>query len=105
MRKAAVGMGVAAALSLIMSGTALAGEYNGKGEPVPGGVNGKSECSYSGQDVDDYVEGNPEGFDDDALSAVGNTRVQSYGILVKAGLKEVLPSPGVACSPGRPSSN
>lgn len=102
MRKAVVGMGLAAALSLTMSGTVMAGEYNGKGKPVPGGVNGKSECSYSGKDVDDSVENNPPGFDDDDVTAVGNTRVQSYGILVKAGLKDFIPSPGVACSPGRP---
>jgi hypothetical protein len=101
MRKAIVGMGVAAAFSLTMGGTALAGEYNGKGKPVPGGVNGKSECSFSGQDVDDSVEDNPPGFDDDDVTAVGNTRVQSYGILVKSGLKDFLPSPGVACNPSR----
>ena len=77
-------------------------EYNGKGEPVPGGKTGKSECSYSGKDVDDAVEGNPPGFDDDAITAVGNTRVQSYGMIVRIGGKAGAPSPGFACSPGRP---
>lgn len=89
----------------VSAGTALAGEYNGKGEPVPGGMKGKSECSYSGKDVDDALEGNPEGFDDDEITAVGNTRVQSYGIIVRAGGKAFAPSPGVACSPGRPSTD
>ncbi|MFW5471179.1 hypothetical protein ACOCJ4_14165 [Knoellia sp. CPCC 206435] len=49
------------ALGLVLGGaaSAQAGEYNGKGAPVPGGENGKSACSYSGRDVPDSVEGNP----------------------------------------------
>jgi hypothetical protein len=84
------------------AGSAFAGEINGKGEPVPGATTGRSECSYSGKDTPDDVENNPPGFDDDDITAVGKTRVQSYGIIVRAGGKAFAPSPGVACSPGRP---
>lgn len=83
------------------SGTAVfAGEYNGKGGFVPGGENGRSECSYSGRDVDDDVEGNPPGFDDDWAGADYHG-VQSYGQYVSLGLKAFLPSPGHACNPTR----
>jgi len=76
------------------AGTAGAGEYNGKGKAVPGGVNGKSECSFSGLDVPDDVEMNPPGFDDDGILP---RHVQSYGQLVSVGLKAFIPSPGQAC--------
>ena len=85
---------IATGLTVGLGGTALAGEYNGKGEPVPGGVKGRSECSYSGRDIDDSIENNPPGFDDDELTIHG---VQSYGQLVSQGLKAFLPSPGQAC--------
>lgn len=78
------------------SATAQAGEYDGKGEPVPGGVNGRSACPYSGRDVPDSVEGNPVGFDDDALTSQRSS-TQSYGLFVSLGLKSVVPSPGEAC--------
>jgi hypothetical protein len=94
MRKALVMCVATAGLVLGSAGAASAGEYNGKGEPVPGGVNGKSECSYSGRDIPDDVENNPPGFDDDLLAIRG---VQSYGQLVSQGLKGFLPSPGMAC--------
>jgi hypothetical protein len=87
----------------VSAGSAFAGEYNGRGETgVPGAENGKSDCSYSGKDIPDNVENNPQGRDDDSVTAVGNTRVQSYGMYVRAGKKGDVPSPGVACSPGRP---
>lgn len=87
-------LAIVAMLVLGLGGVAGAGEYNGKGEPVPGGVKGKSECSYSGQDIDDSIEGNPEGFDDDEILP---RHVQSYGQLVSVGLKDFIPSPGMAC--------
>ncbi|MFC7491000.1 MULTISPECIES: hypothetical protein [unclassified Knoellia] len=86
------------AFGLVFGGGAAAhaGEYNGKGGSVPGGVNGKSECSYSGRDVPDSVEGNPPGFDDDALTSQRNY-TQNYGLFVSLGLKGAVPSPGEAC--------
>ncbi|WP_404385478.1 hypothetical protein LL946_05235 [Knoellia locipacati] len=86
------------ALALVIGGaaSASAGEYNGKGDPIPGGENGKSACSYSGRDVPDSVEGNPPGRDDDDLSSQRNY-TQSYGLFVSLGLKDFVPSPGEAC--------
>ena len=64
---------------------------------------------FSGLDTADAIEGNPEGFDDDALAMRGNQSpggvdrylgVQSYGIFVRAGLKAFEPSPGTACNGG-----
>lgn len=94
MKKTMTSVLIAAGLTVGLGGTAFAGEYNGKGEPVPGGVKGRSECSYSGRDIDDSLENNPPGFDDDELTIHG---VQSYGQLVSQGLKAFLPSPGQAC--------
>lgn len=91
------------ALGLVIGGaaTAQAGEYNGKGEPVPGGVTGKSACSYSGRDIPDDVEPNPPGFGDDELSSQRNY-TQSYGLFVSLGLKDMVPSPGEACRGNAP---
>ena len=94
MKKALIAAALAAGLVLGTAGAAVAGEYNGKGEPVPGGVTGKSACSVSGRDVPDDVEGNPPGFEDDEITG---GRVQSYGQIVRAGGKAFAPSPGVAC--------
>ena len=97
---------VAAGLVLAGAGAASAGEVNGNGDDIPAPNNASSECAFSGQDTLDSIEGNPEGFDDDALAMRGNQSpggvdryhgVQSYGIFVRAGLKDVVPSPGVAC--------
>ena len=98
---AAVGLVLAAA------GAANAGEVNGNGEDIPAPGNAASECVFSGQDTADSIEGNPEGFDDDALAVRGNQApggveryhgVQSYGSFVRAGLKDFVPSPGEACN-------
>ena len=98
---------VAAGLVLATAGTASAGEVTGNGKPTPAPGNAASECVFSGQDTVDTVEPNPEGFDDDALAMRGNQSpggvdryhgVQSYGIFVRAGLKDVVPSPGMACN-------
>ena len=97
MKRIAAVCACVAGLVLSGAGTAHAGEYNGKGQPVPGGVNGKSECSYSGRDVPDKVENNPFPFlDDDALTSQRNF-TQSYGLFVSLGLKGAVPSPGDAC--------
>jgi hypothetical protein len=97
---------VAAGLVLAGAGAASAGEVNGNGQDIPATNNASSECAFSGQDTLDAIEGNPEGFDDDALAMRGNQSpggvdryhgVQSYGIFVRAGLKDFVPSPGVAC--------
>lgn len=95
--KAIVGLIVAVLMVLGTAGAVSAGEYNGKGEPVPGGVNGRSECSFSGLDIADEEEMNPPGFDDDDILP---RHVQSYGQLVSVGLKDFLPSPGMACRGG-----
>jgi len=95
-----------AGLVLAGAGAASAGEVNGKGDPIPAPGNASSECVFSGLDTADSLEGNPPGFDDDALAVRGNQSpggvdryhgVQSYGMFVRAGLKEFLPSPGEAC--------
>ena len=72
--------------------TAIAGEVDGKGNPIPGGAKGKSECSYSGQQ-------------DDAVADAGffrGDRVQSWGQIPKW-FRDILTmagsSPGAACNP------
>ena len=98
---------VAAGLVLLGAGAASAGEVNGNGSDIPAPTRAASECVFSGLDTADSIEGNPEGFDDDALAMRGNQSpggvdryhgVQSYGIFVRAGLKDVVPSPGEACN-------
>ncbi|MCK8609724.1 hypothetical protein [Agromyces sp. C10] len=94
MKRIAIGCLVALGLVVGGAGAAHAGEYNGKGEPIPGAHKASSVCAFSGRDVPDEVEDNPPGFDDDAITG---GHVQSYGIIVRAGGKSAVPSPGVAC--------
>ena len=94
MRRAIVGLVVVTSVVLGTSATAFAGEINGKGEPIPGARNASSECAFSGRDLPDEIENNPPGFDDDSITIHG---AQSYGQFVSAGLKDAVPSPGVAC--------
>lgn len=98
---------LAAGLVLSVSGVAHAGEVNGNGQDIPAPTHAASECVFSGLDTADSLEGNPPGFDDDALAVRGNQSpggvdryhgVQSYGTFVRAGLKDVVPSPGMACN-------
>jgi hypothetical protein len=72
------------------AGTALAGEVTGNGKDTQGTEHANSICSFSGQN-DTPNEPAPEG-----------GRVQSYGQLVKQGLKgsPSAPSPGIACQGG-----
>ena len=107
MKKLILGLAVAGGLVLGAGGTAFAGEVTGaglKGKPnapfeAQGANHARSECAFSGRDTPDSIEGNPEGFDDDALMIHGT---QSYGQFVARGLKAVVPSPGVACNPTTP---
>lgn len=106
MKRLMSSLAVAAGLVLTGGSVAHAGEVNGKGGDVPAPDRAHSECVFSGLDTQDSVEGNPPGFDDDALAVRGNQSpggvdryhgVQSYGMFAKAGLKGVVPSPGQAC--------
>lgn len=85
MPMSAVVAGVAALL-IGGAGAAQAGEVNGNGDPVPAVEHAKSICAFSGQNDEPEAEF-PEG-----------GRVQSYGQLVRAGLKSLVPGPGVACN-------
>ena len=80
-----VAIGCIVALGLVLGGavSAQAGEYNGKGGYVPGGDNGKSLCSYSGRDLPDDIEV------DDSDDPYTGGHVQSYGVYVSQGLKEL----------------
>jgi len=84
---------VVAILSMGMN-VAIAGEVDGKGNPIPGGEKGKSACSYSGQQ-DDPIE--------DAGFFMGD-RTQTWGQIPKW-LRDYLvsigelPEPGEACNP------
>jgi hypothetical protein len=94
MKRAVTGILFVVSVVLGTSATAFAGEVNGKGEPIPGAQNASSECAFSGRDLPDEIENNPPGLDDDSIAIHG---AQSYGQFVAAGLKGVVPSPGVAC--------
>ena len=76
----------AAARVVASAGVASAGETTGNGKPTQGPAHANSICVFSGQNDEPEAEF-PEG-----------GRVQSYGQLVRAGLKGAVPSPGVACN-------
>ena len=80
----------------IGAGSAFGGEIKGPGSPVgipaegpdtAGLEHANSICAASG--LNEYHAGEPGEFP---------TRTQSYGQLVRMGLKELNPSPGVACN-------
>jgi hypothetical protein len=75
------------ALVTLGVGPASAGEITGNGKPTQGPAHARSVCAFSGQNDTPDAEG-PEG-----------GRTQSYGQLVRQGLKGVVPGPGVACNP------
>jgi hypothetical protein len=77
---------VAAAFALATAGAAFAGEITGNGKPAQGSSHANSICAFSGQN-DTPNDPFPEG-----------GRVQSYGQLVRVGLKDEAPSPGFACN-------
>lgn len=86
-----------AGLMSMVTNVAIGGEVDGKGNPIPGGANGSSECSFSGQQ--DNAE-EDEGF-------FRGDRVQSWGQIPKA-MRDILRMiglhPGDACNP-RKSGN
>ena len=109
MRRLMGSCAIAAGLVLAGAGVAHAGEVNGNGEDIPAPGNAASECVFSGLDTEDSIEGNPPGFDDDALAVRGNQSpggvdryhgVQNYGMFARLGLKDIVPSPGEACRGG-----
>ena len=75
----------AGALVLVGLSPASAGETTGNGKPAQGAAHANSICAFSGQNDEPEAEF-PEG-----------GRVQNYGQLVRAGLKSMVPGPGVAC--------
>lgn len=71
---------------------AYAGEVNGKGDPIPGGEKGRSECSFSGQQDDPVAD----------AGLFRGDRVQSWGQIPKMArdfLRTIGLHPGVACNP------
>jgi hypothetical protein len=86
----------AVAIATLGVGAAFGGEIKGPGSPtgIPaegpdtaGLVNANSICAASG--LNEYHAGEPGEF---------LTRTQSYGQLVRMGLKAFVPSPGEACN-------
>ena len=72
-----------AAASLLASTPAFGGEISGNGKFVPGGVNGSSECSFSG-------------LNDDPNDGFGF--IQSYGWVMRfLGIVPRFFNPGDAC--------
>jgi hypothetical protein len=88
-------IGCIVGLGLVLGGavSAQAGEINGNGDPIPGAHQASSACAFSGQDLPDAEENQPNIPDD----FVTDGHVQSYGKYVSHGLKGVVPSPGEAC--------
>jgi len=82
----AVALSVAALATSLGAGAVFAGEVNGAGTKHYFSQ-GQSFCKFSGLNDDPT-----EAFPDDG-------RTQSYGQLVRKGLKAFLPSPGDACNP------
>ena len=84
-RSGAIGA-VVCATWLLGASVSMAGEVNGQGDVVPGGVTGKSACSFSG------LEDHP----------VDPGTVQNWGIIPKV-VRDFLTSiglhPGEACNP------
>ncbi len=68
-------------------GIAAAGELTGSGKQTGAVGRAASECSFSGLD------------EAGTFDEVFFGRTQTYGQLVRQGLKSEFPSPGVACNP------
>jgi hypothetical protein len=93
MKRLAIGIVAGIGLTLGAALPAHAGEINGNGDPIPGAHNASSACAFSGQDLPDAEENQPNRPDD----FVTDGHVQSYGKYVSHGLKSEVPSPGEAC--------
>ncbi|MGK3955112.1 hypothetical protein ACLKOZ_02860 [Arthrobacter sp. R4] len=79
------------ALMGLSAGPALAKPYDvPRGQVEMGADHARSACAFSGLN-DDPTEAFP--FDG---------QVQSYGQLVKRGVKDFFPKPGLACNPNTP---
>ena len=78
----ATGLG-SVALVAVGATSASAGEVTGNGKATQGPAHANSICVYSG-------------LNDDTAEEPGRT--QSYGQIVRAGLKAVVPGPGIACN-------
>ena len=82
------------AACMLGANPALAGEVNGKGKEIPGGDQGRSACSFSGQQDDPVADA---GF-------FRGDRVQSWGQIPKF-MRDILTMlgshPGHACNPNR----
>lgn len=94
MKKGAITLAVCA--SWLLTNAALAGEINGQGDPVPGGENGRSICSFSGLEDHDFEE------------PVDPGETQNWGSIPKI-VRDFLATlglhPGDSCSPGKPSDD
>jgi hypothetical protein len=89
-------IGLIAVAWILGANAVIAGEVNGRGEPIPGGENGRSECSFSGQQDDPVAD---EGM-------FRGDRVQSWGQIPKAVrdfLRTIGLLPGDACNPSKAS--
>jgi hypothetical protein len=84
---------VVCAVWILGAGPVLAGEVNGKGDVIPGGVTGASICSFSGQQDD---EGNEDLFRDDRVQSWGQIPKPVRDVLLALG---IIPHPGDACNP------
>lgn len=95
MKRVAMTCLVALGLSLGGAMSAQAGETTGNDAPIPNGGahNASSLCAFSGQDLPDALENQPNIPDD----FVTDGHVQSYGMYVRADLKDAVPSPGFLC--------
>jgi hypothetical protein len=81
-KKSLIGVVGCAAWILAANG-ALSGEITGNGKPVPGGENGKSECSYSGQQ--DNAEADAGFFRGDRVQSWGQVPVGFRLLLISLG--------------------
>jgi hypothetical protein len=101
--KSVTGLVVCAAW-VLTTNSALAGERNGRGEPVPGGDNGRSICSFSGLEDQDHNENGVWEENEPVVPGV----TQNWGTipkLVRLFLASMGFHPGDSCSPGKPSGN
>lgn len=76
----------------------FAGEVDGKGNPVPGGEKGRSECSFSGQQDDDSNEGV---FKSDRTQSWGQLFNEIRLFLISQGFTPGKGTPAGTCNPNK----